>query len=190
MKKGKVTEKKEKNLFICFLELLFDSLACPEDIDFHLFFRDVEDCSNIFVALALNVSQLHTATLLLRELVDKLSDQPDAVTLDSLLLWISMMAAVGRFHLPLQGKGLVSHVPGLIQREVSADGQTKSLHIVYRLPAVTTIPHLDHRFLYNILRLRRIESDAESQPVEFFFQWQDIVSETDTFHLGYYLIIV
>ena len=43
MIKRKVTEKVKKFLGICFLELFSNGLTRSEDIDFHLFFRDIED---------------------------------------------------------------------------------------------------------------------------------------------------
>jgi hypothetical protein len=32
---------------------------------------------------------------------------------------------------------------------------------------VSPVPDLDHRFLYDILRLRMVESDTEGKPEEF-----------------------
>jgi hypothetical protein len=60
---------------------------------------------------------------------------------------------------------LVFHLPHLVERDVSADGKTKSFNGFDVIPLLSSVPDLNHGFLYNILSLRRVESDAEGKPV-------------------------
>jgi len=59
-----------------------------------------------------------------------------------------------------------------------ADGQTESLDRVQAFPLVATTPHLQHRFLHDVLSLRRILCDAERHPEEFVLQRQHVGLET------------
>ena len=68
-----------------------------EDIDFHLFFRNVEYRGYVLIALPFNITKLHTTALFLRQLVDELAHQSDAVALYGLFLGIGMMAIVRGF---------------------------------------------------------------------------------------------
>ena len=171
MIKRKVTEKVKNFLGICFLELFSNGLTRSEDIDFHLFFRNIEDGGYIFITLPFDISQLHTTTLFLRQLVDELPHQLYTIPLHHLFLWIRMMAIVRRFCLRIQRECVVAHQSCLIEREVSTDSQAKSLDIIYGIPTITSVPYLDHRFLYYILCLRRIKCDAEGKSEKFIFQW-------------------
>ena len=115
MIKRKVTEKVKKFLGICFLELFSNGLTRSEDIDFHLFFRDIEDGGYIFITLPFDISQLHTTALLLRQLVDELSHQLYTIALHHLFLWIRMMAIVSRLRLRIQRERMVTHQSHLVE---------------------------------------------------------------------------
>ena len=61
--------KDQKNLsffyFIYFKVAFLDALACSEDVNLHLLFRNAKDSGYVAIALTLHVSQLHATTLLL-----------------------------------------------------------------------------------------------------------------------------
>ena len=81
-----------------------------------------------------------------------------------------------------QTRILVFRLPHLVNGDVPADGEAEGFDGVYLFPAVSPVPDLNHRFLNYILCLRRVESDAEGQPIELILQRQDIIPETDFFH--------
>ena len=62
---------------------------------------------------------------------------------------------------------LVFHLVHLVERQIAADGEAEGFDGFDLVPLVAPVSDLNHRFLYNILSLRRIESDAECQSVEF-----------------------
>ena len=81
---------------------------------------------------------------------------------------------------------LVFCLSRFVDGDVAADGEAEGFDGFEFVPVVPSVPDLDHRLLYNILRLHTVESDAEGQSEEFILQWQDIVPETDLFHPLYY----
>ena len=83
-----VTENEGKNLFFfCFYltEAIADGLPCPENVYFYLLLADAEYGGNVTITLFFDVTELHTAALLLRQTVDKAPYQLYAVSLYDLL---------------------------------------------------------------------------------------------------------
>ena len=62
-------------------------------------------------------------------------------------------------------------------------GETVGLDGVYLVPALAGVPDFDQRVLHDVFGFRVVERDTESKPVKFVLQRQDIISETDRFHL-------
>ena len=76
-------------------------------------------------------------------------------------------------------------LPCGVDGEVSADGKAEGLHGFYLFPLLTLVPHFDERLLHDVFRFFSVESDAKSQPEEYVFQGQYVVSETDMlYHLS------
>ena len=175
-----------------FLKFFANCLPGPENIDFHLFFCDVENGGNILIALALHIAQLHTTTLLFRQCADELSHQSDPIVLDGLFLWIGSHTVVVGLDGCIQRLRLIVHASHLVQRQVTTDGQTEGFYRVYLFPTVAFVPDLHHRFLHHILRLRRIHRDAERHSVEFILQRQDVGLEINHWQLavGFWLLAV
>ena len=158
-------------------------MACSEDVYFHLFLADVHDLGDLLIALPLKVSELHGTSLFLRQSVDEAAYQLELVLLHGLFLGIGCVTLVRGIVLPFfQTLVLVFHLPHLVERDVSADGEAEGFYRFDVIPLLPLVPDLDHRLLDNVFRLRRVESDAESEPVELILEWQDIIPETDLFH--------
>ena len=114
---------------------------------------------------------LHDAPLFLRQTVDEAAYQCNSVLLHSLFLRIGCIAVVGSVVLTfVQTLALVIHPLHLVECQIAADGQAEGFYRVDLIPLVSPVPDFDHRFLDNIFRLRRVESDAEGKPIKLVFQ--------------------
>ena len=126
---------------------------------------------DFFVAFAFDVAQLHHASLFLRQAVDEAANQCKTVLVHRLFLRIGCVAAVRGVVLTfVQTLVLVLYPLDLVECQIAADGQAEGFYRVYIFPLVSPVPNLDHRFLNNIFRLRRVESDAEGKPIKLVFQ--------------------
>ena len=68
----------------------------------------------------------------------------------------------------------------LVECEITADGESEAFHTLMKF--IPLVPKPDQCFLYDVLGLLSVASDAKGQSVELVFEWQNIVSETDFFH--------
>ena len=102
-------------IIFCFFEAFLDSSTCTEDIYLYLFFADVENGSDVSIALAFDISELHDGALFFRQLVDELANQLHTVPLHGLFLWIRGHPAVGRFDIGIERLYLVVHTSEFIE---------------------------------------------------------------------------
>lgn len=159
---GIVTD--EMGLCLYLLETLTDRLAGSEDVYLHLLLGNVENGGDVLVAFSLDFTQLYAAALLFGQLVDELPYQLDAVALHCLCLRIGMVAVVRRLRLVVERERLRDCMAGLVDGKVATDGEAEYLDVFDGVPCVTPTPYLQHRFLHHVLRLRRIERNAEGKP--------------------------
>ena len=145
--------------------MLADGLSGTEDVHLHLFLGDAEDGGNVAVGFTFYIAQLHAGALFLGQTVDDTVHQCNAVLCDGVVEGCS-----GAYPCSLsKGKGngivvergvLVLHALQVVEREIVTNGHGETLDVLDFVPALTAVPKLNHRFLYNILCLLAVLRDA------------------------------
>ena len=88
----------------------FDGLARTKDVHLDLTLTDAHHLGHFFVAFPLEVAQLDTGALLLRQGVDDLPDEADAVALVRLLERIVLVGSLGS-HSRIVERGVMAAFP-------------------------------------------------------------------------------
>ena len=170
-------------------KLLFYGLAGPEDIDFHLLFGNSQDAGNLLILLSLEVAQLDAAALFFGQAVDDTAHYLHAVLVDGLFKGVRRCHRLSHI-VGVEALVVVFPPLGVVEGKITADGHGESLYVVDIVPRVALAPHLDHRFLHDILGISPVEGDAQGQPEELILQRQHIVAETDILHYRCLIIAV
>ena len=161
---------------------MLDSLSGTEQIDFHLFFAQIQNRCNLFIAFAFYFSQLDDVLLGLRQFLQQFLEKSEPFTSRQAVVWSgSIGAAMQAF---VQDDMLRFFFFASVQGKVPANGQAISFDRVQLRPFVAFVPHPYQCFLNDVFRFCRVECDTKSQPIEFVFQGQYIVPKTDFFHLS------
>ena len=133
-----------------------------------------------FINIYLKINKTNNCTLSFGKLIDQ--------TVNQLYLFVLRQPIIRRQcirHLPHfrgQLQILCFHLLAAVNCQVTSNGQAICLDGFKLRLFIPLVPYPDHRILHHILRFSTIQRNTKRQPVEFVFQGQNIVSETDLSH--------
>ena len=161
-----------------FIKTLLDSLPPAENIHLNLLFGNAKNQCDILVGLTLKVAELNAAALFFGQTVDNLAYQIHLVIDNGLPgRVVRSIYLVALF--VVQSLVLIIMTLDAVERKVTANCKTESFNIINLVPGVAAVPHLDERFLHNILGLGRVERYAQGEAIKLIFQWKNICAEVE-----------